>query len=151
VTNPDFKDLFACFNAADVRYLVVDGYAVAFHGHPRHTKDVDVLIERSRENAERASKALAAFGAPMSDITVEDLMNPEMVIQLGVAPNRIDVLTKIDGVEFVNAWAARATMHYAGAEVYVLGLQDLIRSKRASGRPRDLDDVRALLGESDEA
>lgn len=151
MTNPDFKDLFACFNAADVRYLVVDGYAVAFHGHPRHTKDVDVLIERSRENAERASKALAAFGAPMSDITVEDLMNPEMVIQLGVAPNRIDVLTKIDGVEFVNAWAARATMHYAGAEVYVLGLQDLIRSKRASGRPRDLDDVRALLGESDEA
>jgi hypothetical protein len=149
VTNPDFKDLFACFAAAEVRYLVVGGYAVAFHGHPRHTKDVDVWIDRSRENATRAQQALAVFGAPLGDVTVEDLMNPELVLQLGVAPNRIDILTQIEGVDFERAWAARATMRYAGQQVPVLGLEDLIRSKRASGRPRDLEDVRALLGEGE--
>lgn len=101
--NPDFKDLFSAFSAASVRYLLVGGYAVAFHAEPRFTKDLDVWIEASETNARRAYEALRAFGAPIGDLSATDLAVPEQILQIGVPPNRVDVVTSIDGVEFVDA------------------------------------------------
>ncbi|MCP5071049.1 MAG: hypothetical protein GY946_31180 [bacterium] len=142
--NPDFKDLLLAFNAAEVRYLVVGAYAVTFHAQPRFTKDLDLWVEASPENAARVHKALTAFGAPIGELTVDDLANPEMVYQIGVAPNRIDVLMGVSGLGFSEAWPERVDSTYGDCPIHVISRQDLIRNKRAAGRPQDLIDLRAL-------
>ncbi len=139
--NPDFRDLFAAFNAARVRYLLVGGYALAFHGKPRFTRDLDVWIEPEADNAERAYGALGVFGAPLTEVTARDLERPGLVFQIGVAPNRIDVLTSIDGVTFGEAWPDRQQTRYSDQQVPVISRKHLIQNKRATGRPQDLLDV----------
>jgi hypothetical protein len=142
--NSDFSDLFAEFNNAGVRYLLVGGYAVGVHAEPRYTKDLDVWIEPTSDNAARTFAALAAFGAPLHHFGQPDLERPDMVIQIGVPPSRIDLLTTIDGVTFLEAWASRTVIHYGPQSVPVISADHLIQNKRASGRPQDLADVEAL-------
>jgi hypothetical protein len=131
-------------NGAEVRYLVVGAYAVTFHARPRFTKDLDVWVDPEPANAVRAWKALAAFGAPMGEVRPEDLTKPELVFQIGVVPNRIDILTQIEGVDFGVAWARRAAAEYDGRPIQIISRQDLIANKRAVGRPQDLLDVAEL-------
>lgn len=142
--NPDFRDLFAALNAAGARYLLVGGYAVAFHAEPRFTKDLDVWTEPSPANAPRVREALHAFGAPLQDLTIGDLERPDLIFQIGVPPNRIDIVTGIDGVHFDEAWPGRAETTYGDQAIPVIGRSALIRNKRASGRPQDLLDLEIL-------
>lgn len=140
----DFRDLFAEFNAASVEYLVVGAHALAFHGHIRATKDLDVWIRPVATNAARVIAALAAFGAPVSQVTVGDLSTPGVTYQIGVDPLRIDILTDVDGLTFEEAWPNRTMATFDDQSVHVLSRTDLIRNKRASGRSQDLADLEAL-------
>jgi len=143
-TNPDFRDLFAALNDTGTEFLVVGGYALAVHGHPRFTKDLDVWVRADEANALKVWKALAAFGAPMGTLTLQDLQSPGIVFQMGLPPNRIDVLTGIDGVTFQEAWDHRIESRYGDQPVRVIGLDELIRNKLATGRPQDALDVETL-------
>ena len=145
--NQDFSDLLRTFNDLGVDYLVVGAHALAAHGHVRATKDLDVWIRPKRENAERVLLALQDFGAPLQDLSVDDLVTPDVVFQIGVPPVRIDILTSIDGVEFDSAWRGRFESRFAGLPVAVLSRKDLIQNKRCSGRTQDLADIERL-GES---
>jgi hypothetical protein len=147
--NRDFRELFAAFVAHDVRFVVVGGYAVAFHGYPRFTKDVDVLVAPDRANAERVFAALADFGAPLDEVDVGDLCDPDNVFQIGVPPNRIDVLSELTGVDFEDAWQTRVLARYGDVPIAYLGLEMLLRAKRAAGRPQDLVDADRLEGRCD--
>ena len=140
----DFEELFACLRLRNVKALVVGGYAVAFHGQPRFTKDIDVFVEPSPENAERLLTALADFGFGGLGLTAADFATPGKIVQLGVAPNRVDLLTTIDGVTFAEAWHGRVSGHYGREAVDYIGRAELIRNKRASGRPQDLLDIEGL-------
>jgi len=142
--NRDFRDLLAEFNAQGVEYLVVGAYALAAHGHVRATKDLDVWVRPEAENARRVLKALRAFGAPLHDLTEEDLTTPGLIFQIGVPPVRIDVLTAIDGVEFAEAWPARMLTKFMDQPVAVLSKEHMIKNKRATGRTQDLADVERL-------
>ena len=142
--NPDFRDLFSAFNAEGVRYLLVGGYAVAFHAEPRFTRDLDLWIDASRANGELVYAALRAFGAPLGKTTAADLAVPEQVLQIGVAPNRVDIVTSIDGVTFEAAWPNRVETEYGDQHIWVIGRADLIANKRASGRPQDGLDIATL-------
>jgi hypothetical protein len=146
VTFPDFEEFIASLNAHRVRYLIVGGYAVGFHGRPRATKDIDVLIDRSEANARRARAALIDFlGSSPRNITVARLRNPRTLVVLGVAPIRIDVLTSIDGISsFRAAWGRRAHGTYGSSPAHFISLVDLMASKEAAGRPQDLADLDAL-------
>jgi hypothetical protein len=142
--NRDFRDLLAEFNARRVEYLVVGGHALAAHGFVRATKDLDVWVRPEPANASRVLAALAAFGAPLQDLTESDLVSPGTIFQIGVPPIRIDVITAIDGVVFEDAWPARMEARFADQTVPVLSRDDLMRNKRATGRPQDLLDVQWL-------
>lgn len=142
--NSDFVELLREFSAQSVEYLVVGAHALAAHGHVRATKDLDVWIRPTPENAARVYRALRAFGAPLNDLKEEDLATAGTVFQIGVAPVRIDVLTEIDGVGFEEAWVNRVTASFGGVPTAVLSREDLIRNKRASGRLQDLADVERL-------
>jgi hypothetical protein len=142
--NQDFLDLLSAFNAAEVRYLVVGAYAVGVHGHPRATKDLDVWIETSAENAAKVMRALRAFGAPMGDLETRDFETPGTGFMMGSPPRRIDVLTKVDGVRFEEVEPRAIEASFDGVPTKVIGLEDLLTNKRASGRLQDLADVRAL-------
>jgi len=142
--NSDFRDLLVALNAAGAKYLIVGGYALALHAEPRFTKDLDIWVECSPANGKAVWNALAAFGAPLSDLAKEDLAVPGLVYQLGVAPSRVDILTSIDGVEFADAWASRVDQRYGGEPASFIGFEDLVRNKRASGRPQDLIDADLL-------
>lgn len=142
--NPDFRDLFSELNAAEARFLVVGAHAVSFHSVPRYTKDLDVLIGCDPVNAERVFAALGLFGAPLDRLELSDLSTPDTIFQIGVEPNRIDILTTIDGVEFDVAWERRERTTYGDVPIAVLGLDDLIAAKRAAGRPQDRLDLSYL-------
>jgi hypothetical protein len=142
--NQDFLDLLSAFNAAEVRYLVVGAYAVGVHGHLRATKDLDVWIEASPDNAVRAVSALKAFGAPLGDLTARDFETPGNGFMMGSPPRRIDVLTQIDGVRFEDVAGRAVAASFAGVTTRVIGLDDLLVNKRAAGRLQDLADVRVL-------
>jgi hypothetical protein len=144
----DFRDLLAEFNARKVEFLVVGAHALAAHGHVRATEDFDLWVRPDLENAKRVIQALMAFGAPLHDLTEEDLTNPGVVFQIGVAPLRIDVLTAIDGVDFAEAWPARLITTFDDQTIGVLSREHLIKNKRATGRTQDLADVERLLGKS---
>lgn len=142
--NPDFKDIISEFLAAGVRFLVVGAHALAAHGIPRATGDIDLWVEPTQQNARRVLQALTAFGAPVSDISQDDFTREGTVFQMGVPPFRIDILTEIDGTKFEPAWQAKAEITLEGLTFPVLGRESLIKNKRASGRPKDLADLYAL-------
>lgn len=149
--NEDFTDLLAALLAAQARFLVVGAHAMAVHGVPRATGDLDVWIEADEGNGGRVWNALGRFGAPLSALgfSREDLARPEQVIQIGLPPRRIDVLTSISGVEFSQAWPNRVLHRIGALDVPFLGRDDLVRNKRATARPKDLADLEAL-GETPE-
>lgn len=142
--NPDFRDLFAALNAAHAEFLIIGGYALAVHGTPRFTQDLDVWVKANPENANKVWTALDAFGAPFLDLTLEDLATPGIVFQMGLPPNRIAIITSIDGVEFQEAWEHRLPSAYGDQPVMVIGVDDLIRNKEATGRPQDRLDAETL-------
>jgi len=142
--NRDFRDLLSAFNDRGVEYLVVGAHALAAHGHVRATKDLDVWVRPESANATRVIAALKGFGAPLQGLTEKDLAAPGLILQIGVPPVRIDVLTAIDGVEFEEAWEARLRTRVADLEVTVISKEHLIRNKRAAGRLQDLADVERL-------
>lgn len=143
--NDDFRDLLIALSAADARFMVVGGYAVGAHGRPRTTKDLDVWVEPTLDNAHRVLKALAEFGAAAGELTPEDLATPGTGFMMGRPPSRIDILTQLVGVDFDTSWARSMTTEFAPeCSCRVIGLDDLIANKRAAGRPQDLADVQAL-------
>jgi hypothetical protein len=144
MVNADFRDLFAALNDAGARYLVVGAHAVAFYAEPRFTKDLDVWVEASPENAPRVLIALRAFGAPTTDVTEADFTRPEITLQIGVAPNRIDIATHIDGVAFAEAWPNRTESAFGDQSVWIIGRGDLVANKQAAARPQDLLDLAVL-------
>lgn len=142
----DFRDLLAALTDTDARFLIVGAHALAAHGVPRVTGDLDIWIEPTNENAARVWAALALFGAPLSslDLRQSDFTQPDQVIQLGVPPYRIDLMTGLSGINFGEAWEGRLTGTLFEVPVLFLGRDAFIRNKRASGRPKDLDDLRSL-------
>jgi hypothetical protein len=140
----DFEELFALFGAHEVRFLVVGGYAFAFHAKPRYTKDLDLLIDATPENAERVLQALADFGFGSLNLTSEDFTTPGNIIQLGHPPSRIDFLNSLKKVTFDEAWERRVQGNFSGQKIFYIGLEDLIRNKQAVGRPQDRADVAVL-------
>jgi hypothetical protein len=142
--NPDFRDLFAALNGAQAEFMIVGGYALAVHGVPRFTKDLDVWVRASNANADRVWSALDSSGAPFGDLKREELSAPGIIFQMGVPPNRIDIITGIDGVTFDEAWNQCIHSAYGDQSVRVIGIEDLIRNKSATGRPQDALDVDTL-------
>ncbi|MEW5818041.1 MAG: nucleotidyl transferase AbiEii/AbiGii toxin family protein [Spirochaetota bacterium] len=142
--NQDFKECLELFNKNDVEYLIVGGYALAYHGAPRFTGDLDIFLSRSKENALRVLKALTDFGFDCIGLTEKDFTEPDKVIELGYPPIRIDLMTSIDGVAWETAWNNREETSYGAVPVYIIGKEDFIANKRASGRKRDLADLEAL-------
>ena len=144
--NHDFRDLLAAFHDAGVRFIVVGAHALAIHGVPRATGDLDVWIECTEANADRAWHALREFGAPVeaTGVSRADLHCPGTVVQLGLPPRRFDLLTRISGVAFGHAWHFRVVQNLEGRPIAYLGRADLIVNKRATGRAQDLVDVSVL-------
>jgi len=142
--DPDFRDFVELFTANDVHFLIVGGYAVAAHGLPRYTGDLDASIWISAENASRIVRSLEAFGFTNLGLSEEDFNQPDRVVQLGYAPYRIDILTSIEGVEFNDAWERRVVLDLDGIEVPFIGHADLLTNTRVAGRPQDIADVERL-------
>lgn len=140
----DFKEFIELLNENEVRYLVVGGYAVAFHGYPRYTKDLDVWIELSRENANKIVLALERFGFGSLDLKADDFLESDQVIQLGYPPNRIDILTALKGIAFDVCYRARVEVEIQGLSVAFVDLESLKKNKKATGRPQDLADAENL-------
>jgi len=141
----DLKEFIALLNSHGVEYLVVGGHAVAFHGHPRFTGDIDFLVRPTAENAARVLAAMRDFGFGDLQLVAADFTTPERIVQLGRPPNRIDILTSISGVEFDEAWSDRIAAKLDEQAVHFLGFDTLIRNKKASGRDKDLADVKTLI------
>jgi hypothetical protein len=142
--NPDFVDLLRAFIAADVRFLVVGAYALALHGRPRATGDLDLWVDATAENAARVMDALAAFGAPLAAITAADFSSPGVTYQIGVSPGRIDLLTELTGLSFADAWPDRQRGAFGDIQVDYIGRAAFIRNKRATGRLKDLADIEGM-------
>ena len=142
--NSDFKELLKIFDREKVKYLIVVGYAVAKHAEPRYTKDLDIWISNTRQNAERVYLALKEFGAPLTNITIEDFTVPTLVFQVGIEPSRIDILMGLKELNFDDCWERKATAMISGMEVYFISLDDLIVNKRIAARPQDLRDAEIL-------
>ncbi len=140
----DFVEMLSALNAAGAEYLVVGAHALAAHGVPRATGDLDIWVRATPVNAGRVLDALREFGAPLFDLAPEDLTTPETVFQIGVAPVRIDLLTSISGVAFEEAWPGRIEASIDGVPFGVLGRDALLRNKLVAGRPKDLLDVGSL-------
>ncbi|MBN3905517.1 MAG: hypothetical protein HWQ35_02690 [Nostoc sp. NMS1] len=132
--NQDFKEFIQFLNDNHVRYLIVGGYAVAIHGHPRYTKDIDIWIEMSPENADNLLQALEQFGFSSLGLQSEDFLTPDQIIQLGYPPSRIDLLTTIDGVNFENCYPLRLKVTIDNIVVNFIDLDNLRKNKQASGR-----------------
>ncbi len=142
--NRDFREFIALLNSNKVKYLVIGGYAIAFHGHPRYTKDLDIWLELSAENAVNMMKALAAFGFAGLGISDDDLLTSGVVVQLGYPPNRIDLINSPDGVDFAECYPARTEIEIDGLTISVIDLENLKKNKKASGRLQDLADLEKL-------
>ena len=144
ILNPDFKEFFQLLNANDVHYLIVGGYAVAYHGYPRYTKDIDVWIWINLENAERVVKSLEDFGFESLGLQASDFLEAETIIQLGYAPNRIDLIMGVPGVDFEECYKKRVDEEIDGVSLSFIDLENLKRAKKASGRAQDLADIENL-------
>ena len=143
---PDFRELLALFNAHHVEYLIVGGYALAFHGAPRFTGDLDLFVNPDTANAQSILAALKAFGFASVGLTLNDFERPDQVVQLGVPPVRIDLITSITGVSWDEAWADRIAGRYGDIPVHYIGRDQFIANKRATGRTQDVADLE-MLGE----
>ena len=144
ILHPDFREFVRSLNANRVRYLVVGGYAVAFHGHPRYTKDLDIWVEPSAGNAERIVKALEDFGFGSLGLKASDFLVPDQAIQLGYPPCRIDLLSTLPGVEFDPCYSARVQVVIDNTPIDFIDLENLKKNKRAAGRHQDLADLENL-------
>ncbi len=144
ILNQDFREFIESLNKNDVQYLVVGGYAVAFHGHPRYTQDLDVWIKVEPDNAQRVTQALSDFGFESLGLKPDDFLTPGYVIQLGYPPYRIDILTEVKGVDFDNCYSQRVIADIGGVSVYFIDLENLKLNKRAVARDQDLADLKAL-------
>lgn len=142
--NQDFKEFIESLNASQVRYLVVGGYAVALHGYPRYTKDLDIWIDRTPGNAARMVKALETFGFGSLDLQATDFLQADQIIQLGYPPNRIDLLTSVPGVDFAACYASKVQVKVESVPVNFIDLENLRKNKKASGRLQDLADLENL-------
>ena len=144
ILNPDFKEFIELLNNNQVQYLIIGGYAVALHGHPRYTKDLDVWIDRTPKNAERMVAALAEFGFSSLGLSQDDFLEVGQIIQLGYPPKRIDILLTLKGVEFEACYESRVVKETDGTAVNFIDLDNLIANKKATGRHQDLADVASL-------
>jgi hypothetical protein len=142
--NQDFKEFFESLNDNNVHYLVVGGYAVAFHGHPRYTKDIDVWVERNQENARALILAIEQFGMGSLGLKEEDFLIPDQVIQLGYPPDRIDILVSITGVQFSECYPNRIEVKVDEVKINFIDLEHLKKNKKASARLQDLADLEKL-------
>jgi len=142
--NPDFKEFIQLLNVNQVKYLVIGGYAVAIHGHPRYTKDIDIWIEMTPENAQKLLIALTQFGFGDLGLSAEDFQTPDQIIQLGYPPNRIDLITTPDGVDFDTCYTSKIEMIISEIVVNFIDLANLRQNKKASGRLQDLADLENL-------
>lgn len=140
----DLREFIELLNALKVRYIVVGAFAVAYHGYPRYTGDIDLFIERSSENAQAIVNAIQQFGFGDLGLSTENFLQEDQVIQLGVAPNRIDLLTFLSGVEFQEAWITRVQGEIAGLSVPIISKELLKKNKAASGRSQDIADLEYL-------
>ena len=140
----DFRDLLHLFNEQNVNYLVVGGYALAFHGAPRFTGDIDLWVRTSTENADKIINALNEFGFGSLGINKQDLTQDDQVLQLGYPPIRIDIMTSIDGVNFDEAFNNSLITNYGDIQIKIISKEDFIKNKRATGRYKDLADIEAL-------
>ena len=143
--------MLSALSEAGAEFLVVGAHALAAHGHPRATGDLDIWVSPTEQNAARVWAALLEFGAPLTELQRDDLVTPGVVFQIGVAPRRVDILTSVTGLRFQEAWEGRAEVELAGMIIPVLSRDDLITNKRAVGRLRDLADIEDLEGTSGEA
>ncbi len=139
----DYKDMLQLFNKYEVKYLVVGAYAMGNYGYSRHTLDIDLWIGRSVENAKRIQKAFHDFPVPY-EITVDELNTKNLVLQIGIEPMRIDILTDIDGVDFSEAWSNKTNNSLFGEEIHFISIHDLAKNKTSAGRTKDKYDVLEL-------
>ncbi len=145
--NQDFKEFIQLLNDNQVKYLVIGGYAVAVHGHPRYTKDIDIWIEISEENAQKLVTALTQFGFESLGLTSDDFQTPNQIIQLGYPPNRIDLITNPDGIDFQACYDSKIEVILNDVPVKFINLDNLKKNKLASGRLQDLADLEKLQDE----
>jgi len=150
--NEDYRDILQSLSDQNVEFLLVGAYAIAVHGYPRATMDIDIWVRPSPANAEAVFRALEQFGAPLDELTPGDLNKEGTIFQIGVAPRRIDIITGVSGLDFESAYANSVETEIEGLSVHVPSIDDLIKNKKASGRTKDLADAEALesLRESDE-
>lgn len=142
--NRDFVEMLSALSAAGVKFLVVGAHALAAHGAPRATGDLDIWVQATSENAARVLTALQQFGAPLFDLSEADLCARDTVFQIGLPPSRIDILTSISGVTFDDAWERRMDVAIGDLRIGTIGRSDFIENKKASGRPKDLLDLELL-------
>ena len=142
--NEDYKEILQSLVDEQVKFLLVGAYAMAAHGYPRATMDIDIWIMPSPENADAVLRALKQFGAPLQDLTSADLQKAGTVFQIGVAPRRIDILTEASGLQFDDAFTNSVETEIEGLTIHIPSVDDLIRNKTASGRTKDLADAEAL-------
>lgn len=140
----DYKDLFKTLNRHKVNYLVIGAYAVAFYAEPRYTKDLDIWVNNDKVNSERLYEALVDFGAPLKGVSAIDFADKKMIYQIGVAPVRIDILMGVSGIQFENAWQNRKRTFYGGISINIVGIKELIYSKKKTGREHDISDTKKL-------
>jgi hypothetical protein len=140
----DFKDMLSAFSDEKVEYLLVGAHAMAVHGCPRATQDIDFWVRPSPQNAKRVFRALAVFGAPLESVAAQDFENPGTIFQIGLPPLRIDIITSIDGVEFDEAWQNRLEIVLDGLAAMVIGREELLKNKKSTGRPKDIGDAKLL-------
>ena len=144
ILNPDYKEFFQLLNSNNVRYLIIGGYAVAYHGYPRYTKDIDIWVWADPKNAKKIVKALKEFGFGSLGLEKEDFLEKGTIIQLGHAPNRIDLIMGAPGVEFENCYSERMEEEIEGVKLFFIDMENLKKSKKASGRLQDLADLENL-------
>jgi len=142
--NEDYRDILLALSDEKVRFLLVGAYALAAHGYPRATMDIDIWVMPSPQNADAVLGALRRFGAPLHNLTKEDLQRDGTIFQIGVAPRRIDIITAASGLQFEETYRRSLTVNIEGIEVHIPSIDDLIRNKRASGRTKDWADAEAL-------
>jgi len=142
--NEDYRDILHALSEEKVRFILVGAYALAAHGYPRATMDIDIWVMPSPENAEAVLRALSRFGAPLHNLTREDLLKDGTVFQIGVAPRRIDIITTASGLQFEPTYRNSISINIEGIEVRIPSIEDLILNKRSTGRTRDLADAEAL-------
>ena len=142
--NEDYRDILQSLSDEDVDFILVGAYALASHGYPRATMDIDIWVRATPDNAEKVYRALSEFGAPMDAVSVSDFSEEGVIFQIGVAPRRIDIITRISGVNYIEASAAADSVEIDGLTIKILSAEHLIRNKLATGRPKDIDDAENL-------